>query len=74
MATEISDSLNILTFETEVTEAFSHTVAYSCSSSLLYPDAKLAIDTAIEDGFYYDFDVEVPFTQDLGKSSRDEKS
>jgi threonyl-tRNA synthetase len=28
----------------------------------LYPDAKLAIGPAIEQGFYYDFDVEKPFT------------
>jgi len=28
----------------------------------LYPDAKLGIGPAIEDGFYYDFDVEKPFT------------
>ena len=30
----------------------------------LYPDAKLAIGPAIENGFYYDFDVEVPFKPD----------
>ena len=28
----------------------------------LFPDAQLAIGPAIEDGFYYDFDVEAPFT------------
>ncbi|HEY5999285.1 MAG TPA: threonine--tRNA ligase [bacterium] len=28
----------------------------------LFPDVKLAIGPAIEDGFYYDFDVEKPFT------------
>ncbi|WP_183100449.1 threonine--tRNA ligase [Nocardioides pelophilus] len=30
----------------------------------LYPDAKLGIGPPIKDGFYYDFDVEVPFTPD----------
>ena len=28
----------------------------------LFPDTKLAIGPAIDDGFYYDFDREVPFT------------
>ena len=30
----------------------------------LFPDAKLGIGPPIKDGFYYDFDVEVPFTPD----------
>ena len=30
----------------------------------LYPSAKLAIGPAIDTGFYYDFDVEQPFTSD----------
>jgi len=30
----------------------------------LYPDAKLGIGPPIKDGFYYDFDVEVPFHPD----------
>ncbi|MCL4146945.1 UNVERIFIED_CONTAM: hypothetical protein GTU68_027856, partial [Idotea baltica] len=30
----------------------------------LYPDAKLAIGPAIDDGFYYDFEVSTPFTPD----------
>ena len=34
----------------------------------LYPDTKLAIGPAIDDGFYYDFDVEKPFSpEDLEK-------
>ncbi len=34
----------------------------------LYPDVKLAIGPAIDSGFYYDFDVEHPFTaEDLEK-------
>ena len=37
----------------------------------LYPDAKLAIGPAIEDGFYYDFDLKEPLTQaDLEKIER----
>ena len=35
----------------------------------LFPEAQLAIGPAIEDGFYYDFDVEEPFTpEDLNAS------
>ena len=30
----------------------------------LYPDVKITIGPAIEDGFYYDFDYSRPFTQD----------
>jgi threonyl-tRNA synthetase len=34
----------------------------------LWPDVKLGIGPAIEDGFYYDFDREEPFTpEDLDK-------
>jgi len=37
-----------------------HILAYAVKR--LYPNAKLAIGPAIEDGFYYDFGVEKPFT------------
>ncbi len=34
----------------------------------LFPDAKVTIGPAIEDGFYYDFDTSRPFTpEDLEK-------
>jgi threonyl-tRNA synthetase len=40
----------------------------------LFPDVKLAIGPAIEDGFYYDFDVETPFTpEDLETISAEMK-
>ncbi len=43
----------------------SHVMAQAVKS--LWPDAKLGIGPAIEDGFYYDFDKEDPFTyEDLG--------
>ena len=41
-----------------------HTLRHSCSHIMaqavqkLYPQAKLAIGPAIENGFYYDFDIE----------------
>ena len=33
----------------------------------LYPQAKLAIGPAIENGFYYDFDCDVSFTPEVLK-------
>ena len=44
----------------------SHVMAHAVKS--LWPDVKLGIGPAIEDGFYYDFDREEPFTaEDLDK-------
>lgn len=44
----------------------SHIMAHAVKD--LFPDAKLAIGPAIEDGFYYDFDRAVPFTpEDIEK-------
>ena len=40
----------------------SHLMAMAVLS--LFPDAKLAIGPAIENGFYYDFDVDTPFKPD----------
>ena len=41
-----------------------HTASHVMAQAVkrLYPNAKLAIGPAIDDGFYYDFDVEKPFT------------
>ncbi len=45
-------------------------IRHTCSHVLaeavkrLYPNAKLAIGPAIDDGFYYDFDVENPFSRE----------
>ncbi len=44
----------------------SHVMAHAVKD--LFPAAKLAIGPAIEDGFYYDFDLETPFSaEDLQK-------
>ena len=48
--------------------ALRHTAAHILAQAVkrLYPNVKLAIGPAIEDGFYYDFDTPTPFTpQDL---------
>ncbi|MGI6570593.1 MAG: threonine--tRNA ligase [Caldicoprobacterales bacterium] len=66
----VEDSdLNILTFEDlEGRKAFWHTSSHIMAQAVkrLFPEAKLAIGPAIDNGFYYDFDVERPFsTEDL---------
>ena len=45
-------------------KTFWHTASHVPAQAVkrLYPNAKLAIGPAIDSGFYYDFDVEKPFT------------
>lgn len=53
-------SLNILTFDSEAgKKAYRHTCAHVMAQAVqnLYPDAKLTIGPAIDNGFYYDFDM-----------------
>ena len=64
--------LEILTFDSEDDEekdgkkAYWHTTSHIMAQAIkrLFPDAKLAIGPAINEGFYYDFDVEVPFSDE----------
>ncbi len=64
-------ALEILTFEDEYGRwAFRHTASHILAQAVkrLFPEAKLAIGPAVDDGFYYDFDVEESFTpEDLAK-------
>ena len=60
--------LEILTFDEEDGKrALRHTASHILAQAVkrLYPEAKLAIGPAIDNGFYYDFDVDVPFTPDV---------
>ena len=60
-------SVNILTFDDEMgKKAFWHTTSHLMAQAItrLYPNVKLAIGPAIDSGFYYDMDVEEPFTND----------
>ena len=53
--------LNILTFDSEGGKAaYRHTASHVLAQAVkrLYPDAKCAIGPSIDDGFYYDFDME----------------
>jgi len=58
-------AINILTFDdTEGKKAFWHTSSHILAQAVkrLYPDVKLAIGPAIDNGFYYDFDTDKHFS------------
>lgn len=52
--------------EKEGGAVFRHTTSHILAQAVkrLYPDAKLAIGPAIDDGFYYDFDFSSPISSD----------
>ncbi len=55
----------VMTFDSdEGRRAFDHTASHIMAQAVkrLFPGTKLAIGPAIENGFYYDFDTEEPFT------------
>ena len=57
--------LEFLTFDDEDGKrAFNHTASHIMAQAVkhLFPDVKLCIGPAIEDGFYYDFDIDEHFT------------
>lgn len=58
---------NKYTFENkEFRDTYRHTVSHMLAQAVkrLYPEVKLAIGPAIENGFYYDFDAPFSFTQE----------
>ena len=62
-------NLVIHTFQDEDIEgkkAYWHTTSHIMAQAVqrLFPDVKFAIGPSIENGFYYDFDVEKPFTDE----------
>ena len=70
-------TLEILTFDDEEgKKAVWHTASHVLAQAVkrLYPEAKLAIGPATDNGFYYDFDTEKPFTnEDLAKIEKEMK-
>ena len=64
-------SFAAITFDKkEGKEVFRHSSSHVMALAVkrLFPKIKLAIGPAIEDGYYYDFDTDKPFTpEDLGK-------
>ncbi len=58
-------AVEIVTFEDEAgKKTFWHTASHLLAQAVmhLFPEAKFAIGPAIDNGFYYDFDVPAPFT------------
>lgn len=68
-------SLSILTFDTEGGKhAYRHTTSHILAQAVkrLYPQVKLAIGPSIDTGFYYDFDIDKPFSiEDLEKIEKE---
>ncbi len=67
--------VEILTFDdSDGKKAYWHTTSHIMAQAVkrLYPNVKLAIGPAIDDGFYYDFDSENPFS-DEDKSKIEEE-
>ena len=66
-----NDEVNILTYDDEkAVEVIRHSTSHIMAQAVkrIYKDAKLAIGPSIENGFYYDFDLENPLSaEDLGK-------
>lgn len=64
-------TFEVLTFDDpDGKKTFWHTASHVLAQAVkrLYPSAKLAIGPAIDNGFYYDFDVEKPFSaEERGK-------
>ncbi len=69
LRTELDEdcALEILTFEDDYGKwAFRHTASHIMAQAVkrLFPEAKVTIGPAVDDGFYYDFDVAQSFTPD----------
>ncbi len=65
------DEVTLLTFaDADGKQVFRHTAAHILAQAVkrLYPATKLTIGPAIDDGFYYDFDSEIPFTPEILKN------
>ena len=63
----LKDGSSILQSEEDGRRALRHTAAHILAQAVkrLYPKAKLTIGPAIDTGFYYDFDIEEPFTLEM---------
>ena len=69
-------TLNILTFDSEEgKKAYRHTCAHVMAQAVqsIYPDAKLTIGPAIDNGYYYDFDMPSLTREDLDNIEKEMK-
>ncbi len=68
--------LEILTFDNDLDgkKAYWHTTSHIMAQAIkrLFPEVKLAIGPSIDEGFYYDFDTENPFTDEDKAKIEDE--
>ncbi|MBO4343085.1 MAG: threonine--tRNA ligase [Clostridia bacterium] len=72
---EKGGKIEFLTFDDEDgRKVYRHTASHVLAQAVkrLYPEAKLAIGPAIDNGFYYDIDTEVPFTPEVLVKLEDE--
>lgn len=71
-------SVRFITFDdSEGKKLYWHSTAHIMAAAVkrLFPQAKVTIGPAVDEGFYYDFDVDNPFTEeDLGKIEKEMKS
>lgn len=80
LRTELTEDckLELLTFDDpDGKKAFWHSASHVLAQAVkrLYPEAKCAIGPAVDNGFYYDFDVEKPFSpEDLQKIKAEMKA
>ncbi len=68
-------NVSILTFDDEAgKKAYWHTTSHILAQAVkrLFPNTKLGIGPAIENGFYYDFKVEKPFSEEDIKKIEEE--
>jgi len=62
-----NSDIELITYKSpEAHEILLHSTSHLMAQAVkqLFPDAKVTIGPAIENRFYYDFDVETPFTED----------
>lgn len=75
---DTDSEFEVLTFDdADGKKTFNHTASHIMAQAVkrLYPDVKLTIGPAIDSGFYYDFDVETPFSpEDLEKIEKEMKA
>ena len=70
-------TVNILTFDSEEgKKAYWHTTTHIMAQAVkrLFPNTKLGIGPAIENGFYYDFKVDKPFDEEDIKKIEEEEN
>ena len=69
------DEIVLLTFaDEEGKKVYRHTASHILAQAVkrLYPETKLTIGPAVDNGYYYDFDSEISFTQDILKAIESE--